>query len=132
MTQSQGYSFSPNISTREQRKIQRRWPLRRIAVDIVYLGNKLFVGQNKRESFDNIKQKVTSRLEGWKAKLVFARGRATIIRSVANSIPIYNNMSTLKIPSCVCREMDAALGFRRFELRYIIIELYLLSWGGGG
>ena len=96
-----------------QRKIGKVWRLKKLGMDAFYLGNILFIGKNKREAFQRIKQRVIDKLSGWKVRLLSAAGRGTLIRAVASSIPVYS-MSTFLFPKSVSLEMDKAV--RKFWL----------------
>ena len=78
-----------------------------LGMDAMYLGNRLFIGKNKKEAFQRLKQKVIDRLSGWKAKLLSAAGRGTLIRSVISSMPVYS-MSTFMLPKSVSADLDKA------------------------
>ena len=52
-----------------------------------------------------------NRLSGWKSKNLPWAGRATPMKSVAQTIPTYA-MSTIQFPKSLCDKMDAAV--RRF------------------
>ena len=47
-----------------------------------YLGLPTMVGRNKRASFDQLKQKVWRRLQGWEGKLLSQVGREVLIKLV--------------------------------------------------
>ena len=70
-----------------------------------HLGNPLFLGRNKSESFNFLKKKVQDRLEGWMAKTISKVGRSTLIKAVVQSIPLYA-MSTFKLPKTFCQGLD--------------------------
>ncbi|XP_062080800.1 uncharacterized protein LOC133785597 [Humulus lupulus] len=61
-----------------------------------YLGLPSFVGRNKREVFDNIRDRVWKRLKGWKRSLFSAAGKEVLIKAIIQAIPTYV-MSCFKI-----------------------------------
>lgn len=73
-----------------------------------YLGNPLFVGRNKLAAFEDLRRKVEARIQGWKAKLLPQSGRATLIKHVAISIPIYT-MSTCLLPKSWCDNLEKSV-----------------------
>ena len=62
-----------------------------------YLGLPSFIGQKKKDSFDNIKQRVWKKLQGWGGKLLSQAGREILIKAVAQALPTYT-MSCFKLP----------------------------------
>ena len=58
-----------------------------------------------------MQDKVEVKLIGWRSKCLSWIGRCTLIKAVAQSIPIYA-MSTFKIPTTICNKLDASA--RRF------------------
>ena len=54
-----------------------------------YFGLLALVGRNKRASFDQLKQKVWKRLQGWEEKLLSQARREVLIKSVIQAIPKY-------------------------------------------
>ena len=73
-----------------------------------YLGLPTMVGRNKRASFDQLKQKVWKRLQGWEGKLLSQVGRKVLIKSVIQAIPTYT-MSCFKLPSTLCHEIETLI-----------------------
>ena len=47
-----------------------------------FLGLPALVGRNKRASFDQLKQRVWKRLQGWEGKLLSQAGREVLIKSI--------------------------------------------------
>ena len=76
-----------------------------------YLRVPLFLSNNKAKDFAYVKEKVDVRLASWKSKCLSWAGRATLIKSVAQSIPNYT-MSTFLLPRKINDRLDAVV--RRF------------------
>ena len=119
-----GLIFS-RILIREQRVIQGILGMSIARKDERYLGNPLFFSQSRRKDFSFLKEKVMTRLEGWKAKLLSKAGRAILIQFVVQSIPMYT-MSTFKVPQTICHEMD--MGMRRFWWTGNLEKARFLAW----
>ncbi|KAF4363009.1 hypothetical protein F8388_020525 [Cannabis sativa] len=73
-----------------------------------FLGNPIIWSNSKVNDLKFIKEKVCSKIEGWRCKLLSQAGRSTLIRAVAQSSPIYS-MATFLIPKTICTEMDQAV-----------------------
>jgi hypothetical protein len=54
-----------------------------------YLGMPSDVGQSRGGAFRYIKDRIWSRIQGWLEKLLSARGKDILIKSVVQAIPIF-------------------------------------------
>ena len=70
-----------------------------------YLGLPSFIGRKKKESFDNIKQRVWKKMQGWEGKFLSQAGREILIKAVAQALPIYA-MSCFKLPIGLCHDIE--------------------------
>ena len=73
-----------------------------------YLGLPSFVGRAKYSSFAQIKERVWSKLKGWKEKLISQVGREILIKSVAQAIPAYA-MSCFQLPNRLIKEIEVLI-----------------------
>ena len=69
-----------------------------------YLGLPPIMGRSKRQAFNDIKERIWKRLQGWKEKLLSQAGRETLIKAVVQAIPTYA-MSCFKFPASLCAEI---------------------------
>ncbi|KAL2498245.1 Uncharacterized protein Adt_23795 [Abeliophyllum distichum] len=76
-----------------------------------YLGVPLFKGHRKIFLYDDLIQKVRSRISGWASRLLSHGGRITLIRSVLSSLPLYL-LQILKPPKAVLKKLESI--FARF------------------
>ncbi|KAL2471352.1 Uncharacterized protein Adt_39488 [Abeliophyllum distichum] len=76
-----------------------------------YLGVPLFKGHRKIFLYDDLTQKVRSRISGWASRLLSPGGRITLIRSVLSSLPLYL-LQILKPPKAVLKKLESI--FARF------------------
>lgn len=72
------------------------------------LGLPSLVGKNKRNTFNEIKDKLRKKLAGWKEKLLSKAGREIIIKAMAQAIPTYT-MSCFKLPDSLCEELSSMI-----------------------
>lgn len=70
-----------------------------------YLGLPLVVGQNKKEVFRGIEEKMQSKIHNWSSLLLSAAGRETLIKAVLHSIPLYT-MSCCRLPKTLCNRLS--------------------------
>ncbi|KAK9990436.1 hypothetical protein SO802_025421 [Lithocarpus litseifolius] len=73
-----------------------------------YLGLPSFIGRKKKASFDNIKQRVWKKLQGWEGKLLSQAGREILIKSVAQALPT-STMSCFKLSAGLCHEIKVLI-----------------------
>ena len=63
------------------------------------------MGKNKKASFNYIKKRVWSKLQGWKEKLLSQAGREILLKDVVQAIPTFA-MSCFKLPTGLCDEIE--------------------------
>jgi ribonuclease HI len=76
-----------------------------------YLGLPSLVGKEKISCFAQIKERVWSKVKGWKEKLLSQAGREILIKAVVQAIPSYT-MNCFKLPVGLCKDIEAII--RRF------------------
>uniref|UniRef100_A0A2N9H9Z1 Reverse transcriptase domain-containing protein n=2 Tax=Fagus sylvatica TaxID=28930 RepID=A0A2N9H9Z1_FAGSY len=69
-----------------------------------YLGLPPVMGRSKKRAFNEIKDRVWRRLQGWKEKLLSQAGREVLIKAVIQAIPTYA-MSCFKFPAGLCSDI---------------------------
>ena len=76
-----------------------------------YLGVPLFLSRSRGQDFSLVKERLENKLSSWKGKNLSWSGGATLIKSVAQVIPIYT-MTAFQFPKSLCEQLDATV--RRF------------------
>ena len=79
-----------------------------------YLGLPAVVGRNKKASLNFIKERVWSKLQGWKEKLLSQAGREVLLKAVVQAIPT-SAMSCFKLPSILLNDIEMMI--RKFWWR---------------
>jgi hypothetical protein len=70
-----------------------------------YLGLPLFFGKSKSADFKDILDKVSGKIEGWRAKTLSQAERTVLIKSMASTIPSYA-MSSFLLPISISTSLD--------------------------
>ena len=73
-----------------------------------YLGLPAVVGRKRKASLNYIKERVWSKLEGWKEKLLCQVDREILLKVVLQAIPTFA-MSCFKLPKDLCHEIEALI-----------------------
>jgi ribonuclease HI len=120
--------FSKNTTTAVINSISSILPYKRTSSSSKYLGLPLFIGKSKAGAFKDILDKVSGKIEGWRAKMLSQAGRTVLIKTVASSIPSYA-MSSFLMPISFSSSLDRIFknfwwGFPKDKTR----NLSLKSW----
>ena len=67
-----------------------------------YLGLPAMVGADRSDCFHHQIDRVNSRINGWKEKLLSMGGKEILIKSVAQAVPVYA-MMVFKVPKKICK-----------------------------
>lgn len=100
--------FSKNTPMEIQEEIIKRFGAQVIKQHEKYLGLPSLVGRNKRNTFNEIKEKLRKKLAGWKEKMLSKAGKEVLIKAVAQAIPTYT-MSYFKLPDALCEELTSMI-----------------------
>ena len=73
-----------------------------------YLGLPSLVGRHRVASFSHIKERVWSKIKGWKGKILSQAGREIMIKAVAQAVPTYA-MSFFKLPIRLCQDIESMI-----------------------
>ena len=70
-----------------------------------YLGLPSFVGRSKKASLYYVKERVWSKIKGWKEKLLSQASREVLLKAMVQAISTYL-MSCFKLPTTLCNEIE--------------------------
>lgn len=82
--------------------------LRSMGMKEKYLGLPAMWEKSKCQALDFIKERIVSKTEAWRQKLLSQAGREALIKSVLSAIPAYS-MTILKYPKSFCAQLNAML-----------------------
>ncbi|XP_028087437.1 uncharacterized protein LOC114288151 [Camellia sinensis] len=101
-----GVHFSGNISSSRQQEICGLLRIPKMKANVRYLGLPSCWGRSKAEAFDFLCEKVLSKLQGWKAKLLSHAGWEILIKAVAQALPTYA-MACFIFPNKLCDKLSS-------------------------
>ncbi|XP_073046053.1 uncharacterized protein [Primulina eburnea] len=99
--QKYSITFSPNLSAEHKSQVYTALHMPQNESYEIYLGLPAFIGRNRNQVSDGIKQRVWRKLQAWKHNLFSAGDREILIKAVAQATSIYT-MSIFKISYVLC------------------------------
>jgi hypothetical protein len=85
--------FSKNTASLVIQSIGAIFPFKTVLNSSKYLGLPILFSKSKNAAFKDILDKVSGKIEGWRAKTLSQAGCIVLIRSVASTIPSYERLS---------------------------------------
>lgn len=73
-----------------------------------YLGLSTLIGRSRFSSFNYLKGRIWSKLNGWKEKLHTHVGKEILLKSVIQAIPNYT-MSVFRFPKTLIKEINSMM-----------------------
>ena len=73
-----------------------------------YLGLPSFVGRAKKQGFSYIRERVWSKIKGWKEKLLSNAGREVLIKLVLQAVPTFT-IGCFKLPKSLCKDIESLI-----------------------
>ena len=80
-----------------------------------YLGLPSLIGKKNKMVFNHLKERVWKRVQGWRNRPLSRAGREVLIKSAAQSIPVYY-MNTFMLPTSILDEIQKILNSFRWGL----------------
>ena len=100
--------FSANTPVQEKVVICQHLNIDTEALNDKYLGLPAMVGVDRSDSFEYLIDRINQLVIGWKEKLLSSGGKETLIKAVAQAMPVFA-MSVFKIPKKICKGMTDAI-----------------------
>ncbi|KAM1981033.1 hypothetical protein ACFX15_037578 [Malus domestica] len=73
-----------------------------------YLGLPSIWGRSKKEALQFIKERILTKIAGWKRRFLSQAGKEVLIKAVIQTIPMYT-MCVFRLPMSFCKDIDAAV-----------------------
>ncbi|XP_010251367.1 PREDICTED: uncharacterized protein LOC104593313 [Nelumbo nucifera] len=103
-----GILFSKNLPKRQGRLIARSLGVVRLGRRARYLGMPLCIGHPRSESYQEVVDRIKTRLTGWRANCLSQMGRTVLINSVLSALPTYT-MSVHSLPTQTCSIIETTM-----------------------
>ncbi|KAM2345316.1 hypothetical protein ACFXTH_009215 [Malus domestica] len=100
--------FGSKTSNRVRMKIGRTMGIQCKSGFGRYLGLQSDFGHSKRVVFEEVRDRLESRLAGWAEQFLSQAGKEVLVKAVAMAMPNYA-MSCFKLPIGVCRNLEKAI-----------------------
>lgn len=97
---------SPNMHPDDQFALAQTLQVNLVQNPSKYLGMDFKLRGNRCADFQFLVDKLQSRLQGWKIRLLSQAGRSTLISSVLQALPLYT-FACFKVPDTICNKMDS-------------------------
>ena len=97
--------FSKAVSEETKANLSAFFRGQEVKEYVKYLGLPAIVGKKKKASFNYIKERLWSKLQGWTKKLLSQAGREILLKDVVQAIPTFA-MSCFKLPTGLCDEIE--------------------------
>lgn len=118
---------SPNILLNTQESLASNLQMKLVKNPSKYLGINFKLRGRRVIDFQDLIDKVQSKLQGWKARLLSQAARETLISSVLQSIPLYT-LSCFRVPESVCNKLDAVMRAFWWGHGVETRKLHLINW----
>ncbi|GLT29624.1 hypothetical protein SLA2020_044780 [Shorea laevis] len=100
--------FSCNTSRDVQSKVMKILNISQIISNDKYLGMPLLIGRSKSICFGSIRDRIWTKIKGWKNKLLSRAGREVLLKAVVQAIPTYC-MGCFHLPQNFLRSLNSIL-----------------------
>lgn len=100
--------FSANTPREVQEELCTILNMSRVDDPGTYLGIPVVWGKTKSAALSYIKDRVLSKIQGWKNKFLSQAGREVLIKDVVQVVPTYP-MNVFCLPARLCNDIDRAI-----------------------
>ena len=118
---------SPNIPPNIQESLALTLQVNLVQNPCKYLGISFKLRGRTVVDFQDHIDRVQTKLQGWKDKLLFQASRTTLIASILQAMPLYT-FSYFKVPKTVCNKWDAITRAFWWGHNPRVRKLHLVKW----
>ena len=118
---------SSNMPSVKQQRLASALKVNLVSEPSKYLGLNFKLKGKRVADFHYMVDKLSSKLQRWKAKLLSQAGRTTLIHSVVQSLPLYT-FSCFRVPESICNKLDPITRSFWWGHDQGVRKLHLLNW----
>lgn len=118
---------SPNILREDQEALATSLQVNLVQAPSKYLGMNFMLRGRRIVDFQLLVDRLNSKLQGWKAKLLSQASRTTLISFVLQSVPFYV-FSCFRVPETICNKMDSFSRSFWWGHELEVRKVHLLNW----
>lgn len=96
------FTYSPNLELNIVTVLANFLAVKPVKAHSIYLGMPLVVGQNRKETFRSLEEKMERKVQDWKNRNLSWAGREILIKACLQPIPLYM-MSCFRLPKILCK-----------------------------
>ncbi|CAN6541779.1 unnamed protein product [Malus baccata var. baccata] len=100
--------YGSKVKKRDKKGIERSLNIQSKAGFGKYLGLQADFGHSKKVVFNDVRERIESRMTGWAEQFLSPAGKEILIKVVATAMPNHA-MSCFKLPIGVCRDIEKAI-----------------------
>jgi hypothetical protein len=100
--------FSKSTSMADQEDIKNFFQVPALRSYETYLGLPSFMGRSKMQSFAYIKERVWSKIQGWKERLLSQAGREVLLKAVVQAVLAFS-MSCFRLLDRLCQDLEGLM-----------------------
>lgn len=119
--------FSSNTREEDKLEVSRVLGMRFSANPKRYLGLPNMVGRNKRASFQHLKDRIKSRIDGWSIRVLFQGSKEVFVKSILQAISTYT-LNYFLIPKSFCKEIKSLLARFRWQKGHQKRGIHWYEW----
>lgn len=119
--------FSRNVNQVEKEAIIQEVGAGAVQQFERYLGLPALIGRSRRSSFNSIKGRIWTKLNGWKEKLLTHAGKEILLKTVVQAIPIYT-MSVFRLPKTLIKEINSLMSKFWWGFKENLNKIAWVSW----
>ena len=100
--------FSKNTKLEDKSEVMNKMCITKEGFSGKYLGLPVYIGKSKTKAFHYLKEKIWSKLQGWKEKMLSKAGKEILIKAAAQAIPVYA-MACFDLTKSLCDDINAMI-----------------------
>jgi hypothetical protein len=119
--------FSPNTTAVKRGEVMQALDIQRETRSERYLGLPVYVGRSRTRVFGYLKERIWSRIQGWKERMLSRAGKEVMIKAVAQAIPTFA-MGGFDLTKEMCDQISTMIGRYWWSQQEKENKMHWISW----